>query len=42
VGRPLGQHFLTDPSILDRIVDAIEALARALHPEIFAPKAATN
>jgi len=25
-----------------RIVDAIEALARALHPEIFAPKAATN
>ena len=24
MGRKLGQHFLTDPAILDRIVDALD------------------
>ena len=34
MGRKLGQHFLTDPAILDRIVDALDPLPTDLVLEI--------
>jgi 16S rRNA (adenine1518-N6/adenine1519-N6)-dimethyltransferase len=34
VGRRLGQHFLTDPAILDRIVAALEPCSEDLVIEV--------